>query len=206
MNTKDKNRFKKRCEDNLAYLRNVVKTGEARGADAKEGNYRLVQDELNALALNNRKDDVVEAAGYMGEVLGRVVEVQEPPRDNGAAKSLQELKDASSVVQAIIGHVDVRLDNDQLKHQHQDNPIGTRIKGGGNRFNATCDAQWHIDTTLAHMAAWADGLRLVEGQKVFHGQATPVDGIHYEGFCLLAGAVKYVLFHCYPSDASPLKM
>lgn len=84
--------------------------------------------------------------------------------------------------------------------------IGTRIKGEGNRFNpnkAGSEA-WHRKNTLPFMIAWAKGLKMKEGDVVPHPQADAHDGIHYEGFCVMYGGIKYVFFHCYPDDASPL--
>ena len=80
------------------------------------------------------------------------------------------------------------------------------MKGGGNRFVATCDAAWHQANTMVHMGNWALALPVVLGQVAYHGQAIPVGGIHYEGFCLNAAGGRYVLFHCYPADGSALKL
>lgn len=184
----------------------LIKTGDGRPTAAKEANYLEIQSNLTGLGINNRSAEVVEAAGILAEVLGRAVEVQEPPNDNGAARKLAVLQGDSSTVQHNIAGVDVRLDIGQLKHQHPSHPIGTRHKGGGNRFNATCDAAWHQANSMAYMAGWANGLAgMVQGEQRFHGQATAVANVHYEGYCLLANGRKYVLFHCYPSDNSPLR-
>jgi hypothetical protein len=183
----------------------IIRNGSGRPDDIKESNYIEIQKDLTSLGINNKKDEVTEAAGILGTVLGRVVEVKEPPADNGAARSLKALKDDSSTVQALIQGIDVRLDVDQLKHQHKDNPIGTRHKGGGNRFSDACDADWHRQNTLPYMATWAVGLGVMQqGEKQYHGQATPVNNVHYEGYCLMANGQKYVAFHCYPSNNSPL--
>lgn len=190
----------------LTYLAGtLIQTGSGRPESAKESNYIEIQKDLTTLGINNKKAEVEEAAGILGGVLGRIVGVQEPPADNGAARSLKALKDDSSTVQDVIEGVDVRLDVDQLKHQHKDHPIGTRHKGGGNRFNDTCDEDWHRGTTLTYMANWAKGLAgMKQGEKRYHGQLVPVDEIHYEGYCLMANGQKYVAFHCYPSNKSPL--
>jgi hypothetical protein len=108
-------------------------------------------------------------------------------------------------VQRVLHGVDTRLDNDQLKHQPKAYPIGNRHKGGGNRFNDTADSAWHILTTLDYMADWAKKLvGMGQGEIRYHGQAIPVGGIHYEGYCLMATGAKYVIFHCYPSNTSAL--
>jgi len=100
----------------------------------------------------------------------------------------------------------VQLDCDQLKHQHPTVPIGTRVKGGGNRFVVTCDEAWHRGNTMVHMAQWATKLGVMAvGEQTYHGQAVPVNEIHYEGFCLFARGQKYVSFHCYPANDSRLK-
>jgi hypothetical protein len=206
MNQGQKTRFKQYVATNSNRLLNSdLKTGEGRGSDAKENNYKIIVGILQELGLNTTKGDVEEGASLVKQATGRHVEVKEPARDNGAAGKLTTLENGSSDVQEVINHINVRLDNDQLKHQHPHVPIGTRKKGGGNRFVQDCDAAWHRATTMQHMANWAGGLLgITEGQTMFHGQLIPVDDIHYEGFCLLAGGVKYVLFHCYPSDRSPL--
>jgi hypothetical protein len=187
-------------------LGTFIKSGAGRGDDVKDANFRHIKADLEELEVYSVAADVTEAAGILGEVLGRVVEVQEPPNDNGAARKLAQLIRDSSTVHHVIAGVDVRLDNDQLKHQHADNPIGTRHKGGGNRFDTTCDATWHQTVTMAYMAAWANGLGAMNpGDQVFHGQLVPVNNVHYEAFCLFAGGQKYVLYHCYPSNNSPLR-
>ncbi|WP_263384731.1 hypothetical protein [Granulicella arctica] len=161
---------------------------------------------LNALSFPNLEADVIQAAAIIATTLSRPMEIQKPPADNGAARSLLTLEGDSSTVRLLMLGVSVRLDKDQLKHQHPDQPIGSRQKGGGNRFIATCSAAWHEQVTLPHMADWASRLPAIKaGHKVYHGQATPVDGIHYEGSCLMANNKKYVLFHCYPEDGSDLQ-
>ena len=165
----------------------------------------MLAEILTELEIAASLENVQEAAEIVGEKFGGYeVQVAKPPADSGAARKLRELEADSSDVTAIIDGVDVRLDIDQLKHQHKDNPIGTRHKGGGNRFNATATAGWHREHTLRYMAGWAAGLRLVQGDKIFHGQLRPVEGIHYEGYCLLANGTRYVLFHCYPADDSDM--
>jgi hypothetical protein len=47
-------------------------------------------------------------------------------------------------------------------------------------------------------------LTMTNGQKISHGQANDVGGIHYEGFCLLANGLRYVSFHCYPDKNGAL--
>jgi hypothetical protein len=184
----------------------LIKTGEKRPDSAKESNYVEIQRDLTTLGCKNRAEDVAEAAGILGKILGRTVEVKEPPNDNGAARKLTELQDSSSTVQQVIAGVDVRLDTFQLKHQHRRHPIGTRHKGGGNRFDDTCDIAWHRAVTLPYMAQWANNLgAMIEGEERYHGQAIPVNNVHYEAHCLFANGQKYVLFHCYPSNNSPLR-
>lgn len=191
---------------NREYLRQILKTGE-RGLDAKEANYCNLAELLPDLKIDINLKNVQDAAAIAGAELGEgyVVQVSKPPDDSRAARELVILKNDSSAIQMIIGEVDVRLDNDQLKHQHKSNPIGNRQKGGGNRFNDTVTGEWHKKHTLRYMAQWAAGLDIVEGQKQYHGQATPVAKIHYEGYCLLVKAKRYVLFHCYPSNDSDLR-
>jgi hypothetical protein len=207
MNKSQKTTFETRAMAQLGSLRNTLKSGEARGSDAKQANYREIVDLLQQLHFNTQESDVTEGADILAKVLGRKLEIEKPPADNGAAARLVTLLADSSGVSRDIGGVIVQLDCDQLKHQHPTVPIGSRHKGGGNRFVVTCNAAWHEGHTMAHMAQWATGLgAMTPGQTTFHGQTIPVDGIHYEGFCLFASGRKYVSFHCYPSDASDLKL
>ena len=207
MNKQQKATFETRALALLGSLRNTLKSGEARGSDAKQANYREIVDLLQQLHYNTQESDVTEGAEILAKVLGRKMEIEKPPADNGAAAKLATLLADTSGVSRDIGGVMVQLDCDQLKHQHPSVPIGRRHKGGGNRFVATCNAAWHETHTMAHMAQWATGLgAMTPGQTTFHGQMVPVDGIHYEGFCLFASGRKYVSFHCYPSDASDLKL
>lgn len=204
------NRGQKNALTNYFNLHRVRLLGSfrtgVRGDDAKENNYIDLQQILLDCYCNNTEAEVTEAAGIFEEVTKYELQIKKPPNDNGAARKLAALIADSSNVGAVLHGVDVRLDVGQLKHQHPNHPIGTRIKGGGNRFNATCDIAWHRATTIAHMAGWANGLgAMVEGQQTFHGQANAVNGIHYEGFCLMSGGRKYVSFHCYPADGSALK-
>ena len=126
-----------------------------------------------------------------------------------AEKMLSDAKGDMSDVKLEREGIEVYLDIDQLKHQPTQYPIGSRQTKGGNTFKppAYGSKDWHRSNTLVHMADWAESLGdMEEGQREFHGQATPVGGIHYEGYCLFAKGKKYVLFHCYPADKSPLKM
>ncbi len=184
----------------------LIKSGAGRSVEIKEANFQEIKDNLVALDVYSLAADVTEAAGILGEILGREVEVQAPPQDNGAARKLATLNKDASAVRHVIAGVDVCLDVDQLKHQHPSNPIGNRHKGGGNRFDATCDATWHQTVTMAYMATWANGLGVMNvGAQEFHGQLVPVMNVHYEAFCLYAEGQKHVLFHCYPSNDSPLR-
>jgi len=207
MNQSQKISFESRARASLGSLRNTLKSGAGRGVDAKQENFLEVVDLLQDLRFNTQDSDVNEAVVILERVLGRTLEVQKPPADNGSARKLAALLADSSGVSHVISGVTVQLDCDQLKHQHPSVPIGNRVKGGGNRFQASCNATWHQNNTMAHMAQWANGLGVMAaGQQTYHGQATPVGGIHYEGFCLFANGRKYVSFHCYPANGSPLKL
>jgi len=216
MNKGQKGQFETLAKARLVSLRNSIKSGAGRGTDAKEANCREMIELLQELNVSTTDDNLQDAARILGGVLAgsvgnppnppiRIVEWQRPPADGGAAQKLAAmLKDSSGVTYVNHG-VTVQLDCDQLKHQHPTQPIGTRQKGGGNRFVDTCDVAWHQQNTMEHMAAWANGLGpMAPGQKVFHGQAVPVNEICYEGFCLFANGQKYVSFHCYPIDGSAL--
>jgi len=202
----------------------LIKSGVGRSVEIKEANYLEISANLLYLKINNMKADIEEASRILGSVLGgsingqvlaRTVEVQAPPIDNGAARKLARVIGDTAFQASLTGigapvgvAIDVRLDNDQLKHQHPKVIIGTRKKGDGNRFIQTaCTTAAHQTSTMQHMANWAQGLvGMVEGEQRYHGQTVPVNMIHYEGFCLLANGQKYVLFHCYPSHGSPLKL
>ncbi|CAN5697534.1 hypothetical protein BH10BAC3_BH10BAC3_03790 [soil metagenome] len=208
MNNDQQKRFKLYAATNkLELIQSAFKTGAGRSDADKESNYIEIHYILSKLGFKNTKAEVEQGADLLMEAIGKHVEVKEPPKDNGAAGKLATLKQESTDVQAVINKVDVRLDIGQLKHQHPEVPIGTRKVGGGNRFVFDCNAEWHRNNTIAHMAAWANGIAgLAEGQTIYHGQFVPVNTIHYEGYCLMSGGTKYVLFHCYPNDNSPLKL
>ena len=88
-----------------------LKTGENRGIDAREGNYREVQDCLRQLHYNTDEATVNEAAGIIRSVLGRDLEVQAPPQDDGAARKLDALNHDSSGV--TLNHLGVSPTRDQ---------------------------------------------------------------------------------------------
>jgi hypothetical protein len=207
MNQTQKKQFTDFVASNRSLLLFNLKTGQGRPEADREENYRDVADYLGRMGVNTRESDVNDAVVLLRKGLNRHLEVQKPPQANDSARKLAELNAASSEVRALIANVQVRLDVDQLKHQPKSAPIGARIKGGGNRFKDGCDAAWHQANTMVHVADWANGLgSMTEGEQRYHGQAVPVDGIHYEGYCLKAGGHKYVLFHCYPANDSPLRM
>jgi hypothetical protein len=57
------------------------------------------------------------------------------------------------------------------------------------------------------MGRWAVDLgEIAEGHKMKTKQITEIDGIHYEGFCLCVKGKKYVFFHCYPDNNSPMNL
>ena len=217
MNIRQEATFRDRLVANKASLRNLLKLGADRNVEAKEENFRELLLHMQALALATDDPNMAKAATIASEVFeGRPVEIQRPPADGGAARKLALLQRDSSSVQhtfAAHGNVQVHIDNDQLKHQHPTVRIGNRMKGGGNRFNATATAAWHQTNTMTHMAQWANGLAgMANGEQRYHGQMIPVRGIggigdiHYEGYCLMANGMKHVLFHCYPANGSPLLM
>lgn len=174
---------------------------QGRTQQEKEANYAAIFDRLQALKINTTQKDIDDAVEILVALnKWKALETAAPAKDNGAAAKLKALQGDSSGVSTESHGVFVQLDVDQLKHQHPDVPIGSRQKGGGNKFVKKCDATWHVSTTLEHMAVWAAALQMQEGGKVEHGQSKPVDGIHYEGYCILAGGKKYVSFHCYPAD------
>ncbi|MCI5142196.1 MAG: hypothetical protein D3909_10855 [Candidatus Electrothrix sp. ATG1] len=122
--------------------------------------------------------------------------------DEKARRVLEIQRSYSDVGKEFEDGINVWIDNDQNKHQPKEHPIGKREKSGGSKFDGDREGskEWHLKTTITHMHEWAAGLRntLVEGVQVYHGQAKPVDGIHYEGFCVMLNGDVYVLFHCYP--------
>lgn len=157
---------------------------------------------LPDMAFNTMDGDMKEAAAILGKVMVPpvTIEWERPPKESPAAGKLKILKADASAVFGDYEGIYVQLDCDQLKHQPPSHPIGTRQKGGGNKFNNTAYAAWHRLNTMAHMAEWAGTLTLTDGQMEDHGQSIPVNKIHYEGFCLLADGKKYVSFHCYPAN------
>ena len=187
-------------------VRHNLKTGEGRYEGAKESNYRWIE---NTLMLVNGKysfADVTDAAKIFGTQLGgRPVEIQRPVLVDSAALRQRSLRDATAVMITREDRkppIDVYLDTDQLKHQPPEHKIGTRVARGGTKFTVEeASPEWHCQNTLAYMAEWAHELgAMAEGQKVYFGQKQNVNGIHYEGYCLLAEGRKNVLFHCYPHE------
>lgn len=164
-------------------------------------------------ALQGFKDDSLDRS-KINDVIA-YMENHEPyqlapaPKGNKAESLLKDALGESSVVSIKIKDVEAHLDNGQLKHQPIKYKIGTRITKAGNTFKPDKygSPAWHRTTTLAYMAGWADRLGpMSEGEKIYHGQAKAVNGIHYEGYCLLVNGNKYVFFHCYPADGSKMKL
>jgi hypothetical protein len=206
MNQRQKGQFEKTATSKVAILQPQLTTGVGIADDKKQANGKVILELLQGMSFNTVDGDMNDAAAILGKVLALplktpvTIEWQRPPKENPAAGKLKTLLgDASAVSQDYDG-IYVQLDCDQLKHQPPSHPIGTRQKGGGNKFNNTCDAAWHQLNTMAHMAEWARALTLSDGETKDHGQSKPVNKIHYEGFCLLADGKKYVSFHCYPAD------
>lgn len=211
MNQNQKQQYEKKIKDNIESVRNFIRLGDGRGVSGKEDNFKEIYEHLEALGIPTNDTNMNEAAAITSKIFAdRPVEIQRPPNDN-TAKAVIELTNierGSTSVRLQVANVNVRLDSDQNKHQHPAKPIGTRSKTGGNRFIDTCDANWHVTRTLRHMAAWAGLLPVTPvGEKIYHGQAIPVDGIHYEGFCFFApNDQRIVLFHCYPANNTRLKL
>jgi len=125
---------------------------------------------------------------------------KEKPGKRVFDQSMAERTDVSKAS----GDTTAYLDIDQLKHQPKGYRIGTRIKGGGNVFGAKHgpDAAWHEANTLPHMIAWANALKMKDGEDVATKAAIAVGGIHYNGHCIMYDGKKYVFFHCYPANKS----
>jgi len=177
-----------------------LRTGIGRSYTQQEDNFREIQSFLKAIGVTTADDSRVKSATLIIEKeIGRTIEVLKPDPYNIVDNLIKIMKRDETDVELIKHEVKVNLDIDQLKHQHPRVPIGTRKKGGGTRFVESCDKDWHIANTLDHMADWANGLDMKIGEQIFHGQTIPVEGICYEGFCLMdKEGAKHVLFHCYP--------
>jgi len=211
MNIKQKGQFEKTVTSRVATLRPQLTTGVGIADDKKQANGKVILELLQGMSFNTVDGDMNDAAAILGKVLGPpktpvTIEWQRPPQESPAAGKLKTLLGDASAVSHVYDEIYVQLDCDQLKHQPPSHPIGTRQKGGGNKFNNIADAAWHRLNTMAHMAEWARGLTLSDGETEPHGQSIPVNKIHYEGFCLLADGKKYVSFHCYPAHNSALKL
>lgn len=207
MNRTNRTKFEAFIRNNLNRIRFEITSGEGRSRDAREANYHAIYGYLQEAKIDIKSGDVEEAAPIIGTALNRVVEVSRPPEDGGAERKLHALLRDSSGVTIDSAAVYVQLDNDQLKHQPPNAPIGTRQTHGGTKFGVFATADWHRNHTMVYMREWARELgEMREGQAIFHGQAQIVDDIHYEGFCLYAQDKKYVSFHCYPEPGSHLAL
>ena len=211
MKKNEQEKFRALITKQLESVRNFIKLGEDRSKDAKLGNFKEICEHLKALGFSTNDDNVREAAKIVSECFAnRPVEIEFPAKDNTAKAlaEIQRIENDSTSVRLVRNNVDVRMDRDQNKHQAPGVPIGTRTVRSGNMFKNTCNEQWHKTVTLQHMATWAEKLAKADiGTKTYHGQSMPVDSIHYEGFCYFGPNDKrYVLFHCYPSDNSRLKL
>ena len=209
LNKKQKETFTGWVEENKEYVRTNLKTGDNRNAAAKSSNFFALKGFLQQAGINTAAvKDVGDAAVIIEDALRRTVEwsATAPPVD--AARLVEKQLAGVSHVHLNYNGIDVYLDDYQLKHQPLKSPehvIGTRKKGGGNRFSSDyATPAWHMANTMVHMGEWAEGLELREGETREHGQFKPVNEIHYEGSCLFAGGRKYVTFHCYPSDGSDM--
>lgn len=176
----------------------------------KEANYTYLRARLKEWvgSTAGTETDVKEAAAIVKALLPNKPEVSvKKVAEIDVKKLLEELQNDRSTVHAVLNGVNVALDIDQLKHQPSIYKIGSRLKGGGNKFkDSVASEAWHTANTMQHMADWANALAgLKEGEKVYHGQANAVNLIHYEGYCELLNGTKYVNFHCYPANDSPLK-
>lgn len=156
----------------------------------------------DAARLGLKSDDLYDLQMSMAAL--RKEDVAAKNRDAGL-KFVSSL-DAGESSGVFLKEADVHahLDQAQNKHQPPGHPIGKRETHGGNKFRIMYASEaWHKANTLRHMVEWARGIEgLEEGVKVQHGQGAAVNSIHYEGFCILSGEIRYVLFHCYPANGS----
>lgn len=99
----------------------------------------------------------------------------------------------------------VMLDNDQLKHQPKEHPIGNRRAEGTKFPVANASRVWHEDNTMKFMAAWAANTALIIGGTLAFKQGEKYlleNGlaVSFEGNYKNINHRKYVLFHCYPNN------
>lgn len=206
MNKSDTTKFNRFITSNEARIGREIERGAERTLKAKQDNYQFIRGYLQEAKIKSKKGDVQQAAEMIGQKLGAPVEIEQTRDDGGPARQLQTMLGDSSGVTIDSPAVYVQLDNDQLKHQPQNAPIGTRHASGGTKFGKFATEDWHLSNTLPVMREWADGLRdMQNGDRREHGQKQAVDDIHYEGFCLMVDDKKYVSFHCYPSRGSRLE-
>lgn len=194
------------------YLANVVNNQNVRSTltlgnrrmtiDVKYENYRIIQSWLASLLVMTDDTGVKEAAELIAaagiNIKAVKIEVLTPPFLD-VEKEKQKLFGDCAHSKEIDG-VYVQLDVDQNKHQPKSQPIGTR-KIHGEKFGDYASKKWHEDNTMKYMADWAKlQHNMVENKKVEHGQAKRIDGVSYEGYCILLGGKKFVTFHCYPNS------
>ena len=218
MNGTEKTKFNQHLSANWATVRGTLKANNNTSA-AKQENYKAIRQLLRDLGIAGTDPNVKEALpiiarGKPPTVPTIVLNIEDPgpeidvnaeirriKGDVGHAHEFAELDDAP-----ILPSIYVQLDCDQLKHQPKSVAIGTRDKGGGEKFGTYATKTWHEENTMLYMARWARDLRgMVEGRKVDHGQSerVPIDTSGptcFEGYCMLLGGKKYVSFHCYPNS------
>jgi hypothetical protein len=207
VNSQQKKTLESHLTTHLSHVRATLALNQLAGnqpqlLSEQEQNYRVIQALLKQLQVDAVHKNVVDAATIIEKARPALtkgtLQISKPPPVVEVARELANiLNDCAHSID--IDHIHVQLDNDQLKHQPASVPIGTRQTHGGSKFDSTATRRWHEEKTMRYMADWAASLTgLVEGKKVEHGQKQNVEGLSYEGFCVLLGGKRYVSFHCYP--------
>jgi hypothetical protein len=218
VNNSEKTKLTQHLNANWKAVRDALKANNSASA-AKQENYKAIRQLLRELGIAGTDPNVKEAAPIIAKgkppgVATIILHIEDPgpeidvpaeirriKGDVGHAHEFTELDGAP-----ILPSIYVQLDCDQLKHQPKSVPIGTREKGGGEKFGTYATKEWHADNTMRYMARWARDLRgMVEGRKVEHGQSERVQidtsgPTCFEGYAMLLGGKKYVSFHCYPNS------
>lgn len=170
-----------------------------------------VEPELDANDINKLTDLAVLAIAEADERLAEKRRIEDAIVRAGLQEESLKAQAALTASYRVNGQlVVVMLDNDQLKHQPREHPIGNRRAEGEKFLVANASPAWHEDNTMKFMAAWAANTELpVGGTLAFkQGEKYLLNGVlavSFEGNYKNINNKRYVLFHCYPNSRAQVQ-